>query len=168
LADGVDMRKLYPLDVDRAFASLDRIKPHAVFLTTSALANAASAQDVVAGILSLGRVKAIQKSGINLKYSWDQAVVDIEQLVVLRGAPDRENAMRAIAYSITPEPQKRVLASLGYAPTLKSVLDAIAPEQAKDLPGTAATAANSFYLNSAWWGEHGASVGNRWEAWLAS
>src|SRR4051812_6357179 len=40
LADGVPADKLYPLDVDRAFASLTRIRPHiAKFWNTSALAN---------------------------------------------------------------------------------------------------------------------------------
>lgn len=168
LADGVPMDKLYPLDVDRAFKSLDRIKPHAVFLGTSALANAVSAQEVVVGILNLARLKAVRSAGVKLDYSWNQAMIDVQQLVVLKGAPDRENAMKAIAYSLEVEPQLRVLEALGYTPTVKKAIDAINPEKAKDLPGTAATLPTSFYLNAAWWGENGAAVGKRWQDWLAS
>jgi putative spermidine/putrescine transport system substrate-binding protein len=168
LADGVALDKLYPLDVDRAFKSLDRIKPHAVFLPTNALANAVSAQDVVCGVLNLARVKAIRSAGLKLDYTWNQAMIDIEQLVVLKGAPDRANAMKAIAYSLDVAPQLRILKSLGYTPTVKKALDAINPDDAKDLPGTAATRPTSFYLNSAWWGENGVTVGRRWQDWLAS
>jgi putative spermidine/putrescine transport system substrate-binding protein len=167
LADGVDMRKLYPLDIDRAFNSLNRIKPRAVFLSTSALANAIASQEVIAGIINLARLKAVQRAGVKLAYSWNQAIVDVQQLVVLKGAPDRLNAMKAVAYSLEPAPQRQILDSLGYTPTVKSVLDAIDPQQAKDLPGTAATAPMTFYLSAAWWGENGAAVGRRWEDWLA-
>jgi len=168
LADGVAMDKLYPLDVDRAFASLDKIKPHAVFLGTSALANAVSAQEVVTGILNLARLKAVAAAGVKLDYTWNQAMIDIQQLVVLKGAPNRDNAMKAIAYSLDPQPQARILAALGYTPAVKSALAAIDPEKAKDLPGTAATLPTSFYLNAAWWGKNGAAIGKRWQDWLAA
>lgn len=167
LADGVDMRKLYPLDVNRAFASLNRIKPRAVFLDTSALANAISSQEVVAGIINLARLKAVQSAGIKLAYSWNQAIVDVQQLVVLKGAPDRANAMKAVAYSLDPAPQRAILETLGYTPTVRPVLDTIDPAKAKDLPGTPATAGMTFYLNAHWWGQNGAAVGRRWEDWLA-
>lgn len=168
LADGVPMEKLYPLDIDRAFKSLDRIKPHAVFLGTSALANAVSAQEVVVGILNLARLKAVRAAGVKLDYSWNQAMIDVQQLVVLKGAPNRENAMKAIAYSLEVEPQLRVLEALGYTPTVRKALDAVEPEKAKDLPGTSATLPTSFYLNAAWWGENGTKVAKRWQDWLAS
>ena len=168
LADGVAMKDLYPLDVDRAFASLDKIKPHAVFLGTSALANAVSAQEVVTGILNLARLKSVMKAGVNMGYTWNQAMVDIQQLVILKGCPNPENAQKAVAYSLQPEAQLRVLKTLGYAPTVQSTIDSIDPEEAKDLPGTAATKDKSFYLNSAWWGENGEEVGRRWQDWLAS
>ncbi len=165
LADGVPMDKLYPLDVDRAFAALDRIKPHAVF---GAGDNAISAQEVVIGIGNLARLKKIQSAGVNIKYSWEQAIIDVQQLVLLKGAPNPVNGQGAIAYSLQAEPQRQVLEKLGYTPTLKSALAEISPEKAKDLAGTEATLKNSFYLNSSWWGENGASVGRRWQDWLAT
>ncbi|MCC6195831.1 MAG: ABC transporter substrate-binding protein [Burkholderiales bacterium] len=168
LADGVDIKKLYPLDVDRGFKSLDRIKPHAVFLGTSALANAISNQEVVIGIINLARLKAVQQAVPQMRYTWEQALIDIQQLVVLRGAPNKANAMKAIAYSLQPAAQERVLELLGYTPSRKSVLDKIDATRARDLPGTSATVGNSFYLNAEWWGKNGAAVGKRWQDWLAS
>lgn len=168
LADGVALDQLYPLDVDRAFASLDRIKQHAVFLDASGLANAAASQEIVIGISNLARLKTVQKAGVPVRHTWAQALIEIQQLVVLKDAPNQTNAFDAVAFAMQPEPQRRILDSLGYTPTLKSVLDEIDPDLARDLAGTDATRHSSFYLNPAWWGEHGATVARRWQDWLAN
>ena len=39
-------------------------------------------------------------------------------------------------------------------------------EQAKDLPGTPATASQSFYLDSEWWAKNGKAVEKRFQEWL--
>lgn len=163
VADGVPVDQLYPLDVDRAFASLDRIKPHAVFLDNNALTNAVAAQELVTADLNLARIKTIRDSGVPLEYTWNQAMLDVQQLVVLKGAPNRVNAMRAVQYSLTEEAQLAILDELGYTPTLKSALAKIDPERAKDLPGTPETSATSFYLNPQWWAENYDSVAKRFQ-----
>jgi outer membrane receptor for ferric coprogen and ferric-rhodotorulic acid len=38
--------------------------------------------------------------------------------------------------------------------------------QAKDLPGTPATAPQSFYLDSEWWAKNGKGVEKRFQEWL--
>ncbi|SDV48748.1 ABC transporter substrate-binding protein [Chitinasiproducens palmae] len=168
LADGVPLDKLYPLDVDRAFASLDRIRPHAVFLDTNSLASAISSQELVIGIISLARIKAIQAAGVPLRYTWQQALTDVQQLVVLKGAPDAAQARQAIAYALRPEPQKALMDSLGCTPVTRTALARITPERARDLAGTDITRKTSFYLDAQWWGKHGAEVGRRWQDWLAA
>lgn len=167
-ADGVPIDQLYPLDLDRAFASLDRIRPHAVFQDVSALANSVTAQDVVTGDLNLLRVKDIADSGVQLEYTWEQAILEVQQLVVLRGSPNADAAMRAVEYAMRPEPQRRVLELLGYSPTVKSVIDDLDEKQAADLAGTPQTLDNSFYLNAGWWAKHGAEASERYEEWLVS
>ena len=167
LADGVPLDKLYPLDVDRAFASLDRIRPHAVFLDTNSLANAISSQEIVIGIISLARIKAIQQAGVKLQYSWQQALTDVQQLVVLKGAPDAANARAAIEFALRPDRQLALLDQIGCTPTTRAALAKIAPERARDLAGTDYTRKTSFYLNADWWGKHGTEVGRRWQDWLA-
>jgi putative spermidine/putrescine transport system substrate-binding protein len=167
LADGVPLDKLYPLDVDRAFASLDRIRPHAVFLDTNSLANAISSQEITMGIISLARIKAIQQAGVKLQYSWQQALTDVQQLVVLKGAPDAANALSAIGFALHPDRQLALLDQIGCTPTTRTALAKIPPERARDLAGTDFTRKTSFYLNADWWGKHGLEVGRRWQDWLA-
>ncbi|MBB5159389.1 ABC transporter substrate-binding protein [Saccharopolyspora phatthalungensis] len=168
LADGVAMDRLYPLDVDRAFRSLDRIKPHSVFLDNNSLTNAVSTGELVTADLNLSRVQTMQKSGVKLEYIWNQTMVDVEQLVVLRGGAGRDSAMKAVQYSLDPDTQLRIMRTLGYTPTSKAALAQIPTEDAKNLPGTAETVGQSFYLNSSWWAENYRTVSTRFSSWLTS
>ncbi|MGI8311999.1 ABC transporter substrate-binding protein [Saccharopolyspora hattusasensis] len=168
LADGVAMDRLYPLDVDRAFRSLDRIKPNAVFLDNNSLTNAVSTGELVTADLNLSRVKTIIKSGVKLEYTWNQAMVDVEQLVVLRGGASRDAAMKAVQYSLEPETQLRIIRTLGYTPTSKAALAQIPAADAKDLPGTAETVGTSFYLNASWWADNYKTVSTKFQGWLTS
>ncbi|MFF0228629.1 ABC transporter substrate-binding protein [Streptomyces sp. NPDC004629] len=168
IADGVAIEKLYPLDVDRAFQSLDRIKPHAVFLDNNSLTNAVSTGEIVTADLNLARVKTIQQSGVKLEYTWNEAMLDVEQLVVLRGGPNPDAAQKAVRYSLRPQTQLRIMNKLGYTPTSKAALAKIPADQAKDLPGTEQTLDHSFYLDSEWWMKNYAAVSERFQSWLSS
>jgi len=74
LADDVPMDKVYPMDVERAFRSMDRIKPHVnVWWTTGAQ----PAQLLADGEVELatswnGRIYAIQKQGARAGLEWNQ------------------------------------------------------------------------------------------------
>lgn len=166
LADGVPIEKLYPLDVDRAFKSLDRIKPNAVFQDLNTLTNLVTQQEVVTGDLNLARVQQIIRDGVPLAYNWKQNVVDMERFVVPKGAPNRDNAMRVIAFILHPDRQLAALKNLGYAPTLKAAVDKVDLEQAKNLPGTPATLPDGFLLDADWWAKNGDTVQRRYNDWL--
>jgi putative spermidine/putrescine transport system substrate-binding protein len=166
VADGVPMDKLYPLDVDRAFRSLDRIRPYAIFQDLNSLTNLFGQQEIVIGDLNLARTKQLMKDGAPLQYTWNQAVLDTERLGILRGAPNLANAMKMVEFALQPEQQLKVLDILGYSPTVKSALARISSEQAKDLPGTPETLGSTFFLDGLWWGQNGAQVGRRFEEWL--
>jgi len=166
VADGVPMDKLYPLDVDRAFRSLDRIKPHAAFLDLNTLTNLVAQQEIVTGDLNLARVQKITKDGIPLAYNWKEALVDVERWPILVGAPHPAQANQLINFALQPEQQLQILKNLGYSPTSKTAIARIDPEQAKDLPGTPATAPQSFYLDPEWWAKNGKAVEKRFQEWL--
>jgi putative spermidine/putrescine transport system substrate-binding protein len=168
LADGVPKDKLYPLDVDRAFRSLDKIKPYAVFQDLNTLNNLFAQQEIVTGDLNLARVKALAKAGVPLDYTWNEAMLDVERLVVLRGARNALNAMRAIEFVFQVPQQLAMLKALGYGPTVKSAVERIDPEQAKDIPGSRATIGKSFIIDGVWWGRHADEVMRRFNTWLIS
>jgi putative spermidine/putrescine transport system substrate-binding protein len=166
VADGVPLDKLYPLDVDRAFRSLDKIKGHAAFLDLNTLTNLVAQQEIVTGDLNLARIQKITKDGVPLAYNWKQTLVDVERWPVLIGAPHPAQANQLINFAIQPEQQLQILKVLGYSPTNKKAIAQIDPEQAKDLPGTPATAPDSFYLDPDWWAKNGKAVEKRFQEWL--
>jgi putative spermidine/putrescine transport system substrate-binding protein len=166
VADGVPIDKLYPLDVDRAFRSLDRIKTHAAFLDLNTLTNLVAQQEIVTGDLNLARVQKLIKDGVPLAYNWKETLVDVERWPIPVGAPNPAQATQLINFALQPEQQLQILKILGYSPTSKAAIARIDPEQAKDLPGTPATAPQSFYLDPEWWAANGKAVEKRFQEWL--
>jgi putative spermidine/putrescine transport system substrate-binding protein len=171
IADGVTVDDLYPLDLDRAFAKLDEIRDSTVFFSSNGdLQNAITQGEVDAGFINLARLATVEESGgIPVEYTWTGAMLSTQQLVVPVGAPNVPAAEAALEYSLTEDAQLAILDSLGYAPSLVSVLDMLDAETLANLPGTDETATDeTFYISTDWWAENGADTLERWQAWLNS
>ncbi|MDA9446095.1 hypothetical protein XI01_05080 [Bradyrhizobium sp. CCBAU 21360] len=56
------------------------------------------------------RVKAAQEpgGGVPLAFSFEQTLLDAEWFSVVKGAPNKENAMKFIAHNLRPEVQARL------------------------------------------------------------
>ena len=80
LADGVPMDKLYPLDLDRAFRSLTRIRSAVPkFWDTGALsAQMMTDRESVLGALWNGRVQTIIDKGAPLAIEWNQNMIQVQ------------------------------------------------------------------------------------------
>lgn len=168
MADGVPAKELYPLDVDRAFASLDRIKPHVSHWipqtpeTISLLAR----NEIDYVFTYSGRVEAAQKDGQSIAYVYENNVVTAAYLAVAKGSANRDAAMRLVSYFLKPELQAAYCDEMGYAPTKAAARELMSPEvlaRQPDLaaPGTAVT-------DNTWWAEHGDAVTTRFKSWLLS
>lgn len=166
LADGVDVGDLYPLDIDRAFAKLEEIKPNALFGGQEDVAIAQG--EVVTGLYTLGRIRDIQSGGANVEYTWNGAVVSVQSLTIPNGAANIELAHEAIQFALEPEQQRAVLKSLKYTPSVQSVLDELTPEERADLPGTPETNELSFYIDGDWYAENWDEVSTRWQEFVNS
>jgi putative spermidine/putrescine transport system substrate-binding protein len=167
MADGVDPKKLYPLDMDRAFAKFKSIKNDVVFVGSSNLADLTAQQAVVTGSEgSLPRIQTAIKGGTPLAYTWKQAIVDPEALGVLKGAPNRANAQCLVAYSARPEVQLRVLDVLGYMPTSKAARAQVPASRGADLPGSDQTAPDAAFMSPAWYRDNGNTYDQRLQQFL--
>ncbi|MCF6472476.1 extracellular solute-binding protein [Nonomuraea sp. MG754425] len=164
LASGVPKDKLYPLDVDRAFQWLDKIKADSIFINQ---ADTAIGQgNVVTGLYTLGRLLDLQKGGAAIDYNWAGAPVSVQSLTISKNAANPAKALEVIQRSLSAESQQAILDSLRYTPTVTSVLDKLTPEQRADLPGTEETNKDSFYVDGTWWAQHYDEVVKRWQSWL--
>jgi putative spermidine/putrescine transport system substrate-binding protein len=178
LADGVAPDALYPLDLDRAFRSLDRIKPHIL----KYWAGGAEPPELINGgqvALSSafnGRVDTAIDQGAHLTSTWAQGILEYEYVVVLKGAKNTENAMKYIAFCSQAKPQAEFAKRITYSPTNTRAFEFIDAERQKKLPTAPANKAKQVVQDYAWWNSKaaGSKKSNeevaiaRWEEWLSA
>ena len=168
IADGVPMTQLYPLDVDRAFRSLDKIKPHVTVWWDK---GAQPAQLMTDGEVDMtyaysGRIATIIRDGVPAAISFQNASLNIEWLVIPRGSKNVNEAMQFLAFCTQPKPQAEFNVAMQYGPINRKAFDHIAPEIAKNLPTAPQYADMVWIPNAEWWVERDEQVTERWNAWL--
>ena len=96
LADGVPKEELFPLDVDRAFAKLDEIKPHInVWWTTGDQSQQIFRdEEVVMGILWDGRAAGLREQGVDIQLSFEGSPISRDLLVVPSRRAERRGRVR--------------------------------------------------------------------------
>jgi spermidine/putrescine-binding protein len=167
LADGVDPGKLYPLDVDRAFKSLDAIKGHVKkFWDTGALPGVLlGREEVVASSVWHGRLDALIKQGVPLAYQWNGARRQSNGLAIPKGAANLDAAYQLIDFSLRPEVQAAYAELYPMAPTVPAAYKKLSTATAANLAGSAAHLESGFDLDVEWWIKNQDAVSKRWQEW---
>ncbi len=168
LADGVKPADLYPLDVDRAFRSLDRIKDHVAVWW---VAGAEPAELLASGKVALasvwnGRAHNAAVEGGPVAVEWNQGMLDSDAWVIPRNSRHPELARRLIAFATEPGRQADNTKYIPYGPVNRQAMSRIPADVAAELPTSPANLAVQFKLDSRWWADNEAQVLKRWNAWL--
>lgn len=168
LADGVPPEKMYPLDVERAFRALDRIKPHIGkwIDQTPQTTTLVETGQLDYSYTYATRVKASQESGKPLGFSFKQNLIGLEYLVVLKGAPNKQNAMKYVQFALRPDRQAALMNLHGNTPASKKALGMIKPEARKWMSDPANK--NNVISNDAWWADHYDELTLRFKEWVLS
>ena len=168
LADGVPKDKLYPLDIERGFKSLDRVRPAIrKFWDTGALsAQMLADKEVVLGSIWNGRLQAVADKGAPLAIEWNEASLQSQYWGVLKGAKNAESAQRFIDFACQPELQANLAKLIPYGPTNRQAFKAIPADVAVRLPSSPEHRARAFLQNGKWWADNRAKVSERWSQWL--
>lgn len=168
LADGVAIDKLYPLDIDRAFRMMEKIRPSIVkFYDSGALgASLLAEKTAVLGSLWTNRAAVLRKDGAPIGIEWNQAMRLAEHSAIVRNAPNRDNAYKLLDYSLSPEAQARTLPALGLSPSNKRAFESIPAEEAALLPTAEKNMPLGFDQDASWWLKNRAEVAQRWEEFL--
>lgn len=167
LADGVAIDALYPLDVDRAFANLDKIRANvAKFWTSGAL----PAQLLVDGEVSIAscyanRIGDIATQNTNLVFEWNQGCLQGDYWCILEGAHNYDAAMKMISYATEAEIQAKLSNLNLLGPANTDAYELISPERAKLLPTSPENIKGQFFYDDQWWAENFDQVQKRWESW---
>jgi putative spermidine/putrescine transport system substrate-binding protein len=175
LADGVTPNTLYPVDFNRSYRALSRIKPSVTKWATTAamLPEALISGEAVIGPVPNGRAQLAKEQGAPIDYVWDQALTDFSYWTILKGAKNVRNAQKFIEFASRPESQAALVKLFIIGPLNKKAFDLIPPERAKLLPTYPENKAKTIALNPAWWAKKDASgksnleINNElWNAWI--
>ncbi|WP_027416013.1 ABC transporter substrate-binding protein [Aneurinibacillus terranovensis] len=168
LADGVDPQKLYPLDVDRAFKSLDKIKKDVKVWWN---AGAQPPQLLANGEVKLaeawnGRVSAAKAKGAPEDVEFNQGLIMGDSWVVPKGAPHKDLAMKFIAFAVEAKQQAAFSSYIDYAPTNTKALALMSDDVKKRLGQSEDRAKGQVFVNINWWVDNFDKVNERFEKWL--
>lgn len=167
LGDGVAPADLYPLDVDRAFKVLERIKPH-VSKWVEATPQTVTLLQTGEADFSFTYANRIQASnrdqGVKLGFSFEQNLNGVEYLAVLKNAPNKENAFKFLQFAMRPEYQASCMEAKGGAPISRKAYPLLKPESLQWLPKL--DAPNNAYINDGWWAKNLEPLERRFKEWL--
>ncbi len=168
LADGVALDKLYPLDVDRAFKSLDKIKQSVDVWWTS---GAQSSQLIQSGEIELiamwnARAQAAIDGGAPVKIVWNQGLYSIEGWGIPRGSPNAEPARQFVKFCTDPKRQAVFTEFLAYGPTNLDAYKSIPPARAPILPTYEDNLKRMTIAKEDWWSANRAAANERFNSWI--
>lgn len=167
IADGVDPSELYPLDVDRAKAVLDRIKDDVIFWETgSQSAQQLADGEAVMGMIWNGRIQTAIDEGAPLAIEWNQHIALPDFYAVPKGAPNKDEAMKLIAYMVSSEHNHKIADHISYAPINVKTFDKVNAEMAPLLPTYEDRPSMGFIVDDAWWDTNRDAMLEAYDAWM--
>jgi putative spermidine/putrescine transport system substrate-binding protein len=168
IADGVARDKLYPLDLDRAFAKIETIKEDLVFWATGADSEQLMSSGEVAMIHAWnGRAyAAITEQDAKFAPAYGEAFLIYDTLVVPKGVADPDQAMQLIEFMLDPERQATLTSLIPYSPAnLKADLSDLPGPLQEFLPETnPKVEQGTIVQDQRWWAEHADDATQRWQA----
>ncbi|WP_077000453.1 ABC transporter substrate-binding protein [Variovorax sp. KK3] len=175
LADGVPVDKLYPLDIDRAFRSLDKIKPHIRkwWKLGSEQMQLFSSGGTAMGMGFDGRFTALTQAGKPMTIVWHQAKMGGVYWVIPKGAKNVKEAHQFIEFASRAQPQAAFVRMTGYAPANPEAFAFIDKELAKVLVSYPDNRKQGYAVNGDWYAQVGADgktnserLAQRWNEWI--
>ncbi|AXX98683.1 ABC transporter substrate-binding protein [Profundibacter amoris] len=180
MADGVPSDKVYevlntPEGVDRAFAKLDTIKGDIVWWEAGAQPPQLLADgEVVMSTAYNGRIfNAAVAESQPLEVVWDGQILDFDLFVIPKGAPNKDEAMKFIAFATDTKRLADQASYISYGPARKSSGALVGlyqdgkTEMAPHMPTAEANLGNALVNNFEFWVDHDAELNERFNAWLA-
>ena len=168
LADGVPLKELYPLDVDRALRSLERLgRGNIIWHNT----NAEPIQQLTSGAVPLancfnGRVIGANRAGGQLGFTPAYSGVSGNPYCVMASSANKKEAFEYLNYMLnTPKADAEYMQLTNYAVPNTEALKLVPPEIVEILPTSPKLKDKVFLKNDAWWAANLAKTTARFKEW---
>jgi len=165
IADGVPKDKLYPLDVPRAFKSLDRIKGDVKVWWSQFPQPGVLLKSGEITMTPWTRSISFIQEGEPLGISYDGAALTYEAWVVTKNAPNAENAMKFINWALQAKPQADLTKYVAFGPTNAKATPFVDPKLRPLLSSDPENVKKGFLLSGDWWGPNLDKVNEKWNEW---
>jgi len=165
---GVPTAQVYPCDLDKAFASLDKIKTAvAVWWTTGAQVE----QMLTSGEIDMiptwvSRAQAAQAAGAPVEIVWNQGIWGADNWSILAGTPNADACREFIKFASDP---KRMAALTEFFPaglTQPEAFNYVKPEIAKNCPTYPDNIKAGLKIDPKFWLDNQAAVIERFNSWI--
>ncbi|WP_233838914.1 ABC transporter substrate-binding protein [Paraburkholderia sp. ZP32-5] len=168
VADGVDPQKLYPLDVDRAFKALARIKPFVPKWaeSTNQLTTLLATNEVDFGFDYNARVESARVAGLPLAMSLEQTIIGNETIGVVKGTTRKAAAMKFVAFVLRPDRQAEFSNKSSYLPGNPAAMSQVSADAKKLLPDLSQH--NHIYQDDEYWASRTTELQVRFSQFLLS
>ncbi|RUX99552.1 ABC transporter substrate-binding protein [Mesorhizobium sp. M2A.F.Ca.ET.040.01.1.1] len=175
LADGVPADQLYPLDIDRAFASLDKIKPH----VRKWWGSGSEIQQLMRGQVGDlyqsfdGRAQLLVDNGAPIEINRNQSKLTWIYWAIPNGSPNAENAQKFIEFASRADRQAALAQLIPYGSSNMNSYKHIPEKVAMKLATHPDNISKSITINSQWYAEVGSDgisnqerLRRRWNEWI--
>ena len=168
MAAGVPRDKVYPIDIDKAFASLAKIKPNVDKWWTAGAqpAQLLNDKEVVMATAWNGRIYSIEQSGTPVKPVWHNQLLRTDVWSIPKGAANRENAQKFSAFITMAVPQARLSYIIPYGFVNDQAAALMPPDRLTQLPTAPDIKKDLLVYDSAWWADNRDEVLSRWNKFL--
>lgn len=163
-----ELRK--PDGVDRAFAMLDKIKPHVVWWSTStqAMQNLDSGEVVMTDQYNARVTNDAIKEKKNYKIVWKAGFFyGTDMWAVVKGAPNEQAALDLLKWFSIPENQAGFSKLYAYGTGRIEAADYVPDDWKKNLPTAPEHAQYGAVYDTQFWVENKEVLEERFKAWLA-
>jgi len=164
MADGVAPKDLYPLDIPRAIRKLDTIKDQLVFWPGGAKSQELiGSGEVTMSLMWNGRAwSAKHLDNKPVEIQWNQQILTADYFVVPKGTPNKDEAMKFIAWATCAQNSAGPSQFIPYGPT--NVNAKPAPDKVPDL-AVSNVNDTTAYFNDEWVVENAQALDDAYNAW---
>ncbi|HXP72915.1 MAG TPA: extracellular solute-binding protein [Stellaceae bacterium] len=167
VADGVPKDKLYPLDVERALKSLDRIKSKVIWWDQFPQPGVMLQSGEIT-MTPWTRGASFHLEGQPIAVSFDGAIASYENWTVPKDAPHADAAMKFIDFAMKPERQAALTKYVAFGPTNAKAWPLVDPKVAPWLASYPEYHDKEVQFDGDWWGRNLAKVSEKWDEWRLS
>jgi putative spermidine/putrescine transport system substrate-binding protein len=170
MASGVEPSNVYPIDINKAYDSLTKVKKDVVKWWDAGAIPAQMLNDKEAVLATAwnGRIAAIQATGAPVEIAWEQGQLLNDAWAVPKGSPNKENAMKFIAFITMAMPQARLSFLIPYGFVNNKSAELIPADRLKILPTSPDIKSKLLIHNSQWWADNRDAVLEKWNSWILS